>query len=125
MASYLFEVYEPRGRLVRLSRLVWEEKILTSSPRGHPEVASYLETVQATIVALSVIFQSIRRADAEVCYRFNAGRDRYANCHLAVIVKYVAEADERFYGYISTVYLTRRIAQGVVVWVPPLSLPSL
>lgn len=124
MVSYLFEVYEPRGRLVRLSRLVWEEKILTSSPRGHPEVTSYLEAVQATIITPSVIFQSSRRADAEVFYGFNAGRGRYANCHLVVIVKYVVEADEHLYGYISTVYLTRRIAQGVLVWSPPLSLPS-
>ena len=121
---YLFEIREPRGCLIRLSRIVWENKILAASPRGHPEVASYLDTIHVTITTPDIIFQSTQRANAELFYTFHAGRDRYTNCHLVVIVKYVPEADQQIYGYVSTVYLTRRIAQGVMIWSPPRSLPS-
>lgn len=116
MADFIFEVEDYAGTPVVLARYVWEDKILSSTPIGHPEVASYLNVVQQTVVEPDVVFQSTKREDTKVFYRLRAGRERYESLHLVVIVKYLLEGSGQR-GYVSTIYLTRKLySKGKILW---------
>lgn len=124
MNTYVFEAFDPDGILVRLSQTVWEEKILSPTPIGHPEVKPYLDQIKEAISDPDLVFRSSRRHDVKIFYGLKVGVGEYAGLHLIVIVKYVVEEDGQMRGYISTTYLTRKIySQGELLWKKP-DLPS-
>ncbi len=115
----VFQVHDYNGTLVTLSRQVWEDKILSSDPGGHPEVAPYLDEIRRAIADPDVAFESTRRRDVQLLYRLGVGKGRYEGLHVVVVVKYV-QGPEGLRGYVSTAYLTRKIySKGRMLWVRP------
>ncbi|HEY52636.1 MAG TPA: hypothetical protein G4N94_04190 [Caldilineae bacterium] len=64
MTDFLFDEKDYAGTSVVLAREVWEEKLLSPAPTGHPEVAQYLEDVRLSISQPDIVFQSTRRRDS-------------------------------------------------------------
>lgn len=117
MDKIIFEVADYNQTPVVLTRTVWEEKILSPTPIGHPEVAPYLELVSHTIAEPDVVFQSTRRPDSNVFYCLNINDDQNHHLHLVVVIKYLNELSGKR-GYVSTIYLTRKLyAKGEILWV--------
>ncbi|MCI0477639.1 MAG: hypothetical protein L0Y55_15445, partial [Anaerolineales bacterium] len=102
----IFQIPDYGGTIVTLGENEWRQKILSDAPRGHPEVADYLDAIQATIANPDVVFESTRRSDTRLFYSLHAGKDEYEGKHLVVVVKYVSET-KGTRGYVSTIYLTR------------------
>jgi hypothetical protein len=112
----IFQITDYCGTPVSLGKREWEEKILSSAPTGHPEVADYLDAMEETIVAPDIVFESTRRADARIFYRLNVGRGNYEGKHLVIVVKDVQE-EQGLRGYVSTVYLARGVhSKGRLLW---------
>jgi hypothetical protein len=117
--NIVFQVVDYNGITVTLSREVWEEKILSSEPGGHPEVAPYLDEIQKAITEPDVALESTRRRDTQILYRLGVGVGRYKGLHIVTVVKYVQEM-EGARGYVSTVYLTRKLySKGRILWTRP------
>lgn len=115
----VFQVSDYNGILVTLSRQVWQDKILSPGPGGHPEVADYLDEIQKAIVEPNVAFESTHRQDVQLLYRLGVDVGRYEGLHLVVVVKYVQEA-QGVRGYVSTVYLTHKLySRGRILWTRP------
>ncbi len=113
MGQFLVESMDRDGILVRLSSDVWEKKILTETPLGHPEVKPYLSSVEEAIVKPDVIFRSNWRKNVKLFYKLAVNEKGH---HLVVVVKYVKEIKEVF-GYVSTFYLTRKMySKGEILW---------
>ncbi len=111
MSDYIFSIQDYQGTEVRLSKKVWEEKILSTSI-GHPEVSPYLETAIMLIKHPDIVFKSAKREDSSLFYRLKVNNKH----HLVVIIKYLKE-NNQLIGYISTIYLTRRIySKGDIIW---------
>ncbi len=109
-----FKTRDHTGTTVVLTRQVWEDKILSPAPTGHPEIAPYLDDVRLAISQPDIVFLSTRRQDTQLFYRLGAGKGRYQGLHIVVVVKYVAE-EER--GFVSTAYLTRKLySRGRILW---------
>jgi hypothetical protein len=117
MDEIVFEVADFNQTLVVLTRTVWEKKILSPTPIGHPEVAPYLDMVSRTIAEPDVVFQSTRRPDSSLFYCLNINHDENNSLHLVVVIKYLHEPSGKR-GYVSTIYLTRKLyAKGEILWV--------
>lgn len=115
----IFQIHDYEGLPVILSREVWEDKILSSDPSGHPEVGPYLDEIQKAITQPDVVFESTHRQDVKLLYRLAAGVGRYEGLHIVVVVKYTQET-EGIRGYVSTVYLTRKLySRGKILWTKP------
>ena len=111
-----FEARDYAGTPVALTRRVWEDKILSPAPTGHPEIAPYLDDVRLAISQPDVVFLSTRRQDTLLFYRLGVGRGRYQGLHIVVVVKYMTEEGEQR-GYVSTAYLTSKpYSQGRILW---------
>jgi hypothetical protein len=116
MVDFIFETEDYGGTQVVLAVYVWEDKILSPSPIGHPEVAPYLNTIRQAIIEPDVVFQSTRREDTKVFYRLRAGTGQFEGLHLVIIVKYLLESSG-WRGYISTAYLTHKLySKGKILW---------
>jgi hypothetical protein len=57
-AEAIFQIHDYEGLPVILSREMWEDKILSSDPSGHPEVGPYLDEIQRAITQPDVVFES-------------------------------------------------------------------
>jgi hypothetical protein len=115
----VFQVSDYKGIMVTLSREVWEDKITAPHPGGHPEVVPYLDEIQKAIAAPDVVIESAHRQDVQLFYRLGVGVGRYDGLHVVVVVKYVQEV-EGVQGYVSTVYLTRKLySTGRILWIKP------
>lgn len=115
----IFQIHDYEGLPVILGREVWEDKILSSDPSGHPEVGPYLDEIQRAITQPDVVFASTHRQDVKLLYRLAVGVDRYEGLHVVAVVKYVQET-EGMRGYVSTVYLTHKLySRGKILWTKP------
>lgn len=112
----IFETKDYAGIPVILSAETWQNKAGNGSPGSHPEIRGYLADIQITIRSPGLVFESTRDTRSHAFYRLECGRDDLAGKQLVVIVKYVTESDD-VRGYVSTVYLTRRVyAKGRLLW---------
>ncbi len=112
----IFRVTDYDGTLVVLAEEQWKQKILSSAPIGHPEVAGYLLEMQGAITEPDLVFESSRRTDTRLFYRLNTGKGEYVGKHLVIVVKYV-QGSEGLRGYVSTVYLARGVySRGRLLW---------
>jgi len=119
MTEFLFDEDDYAGTSVALASEVWEKKLLSPAPTGHPEVAQYLEDVRLAISQPDIVFQSTRRQDSRLFYRLDVGKKHHKGLHIVVVVKYVQE-HERLRGYVSTVYLARKVySRGIILWKKP------
>ena len=115
----IFQVSDYNRIVVTLSRRVWEDKILSPDPGGHPEVAPYLGEIRKAIATPDIVFESTRRRDVRLLYRLSVGVGRYEGLHVVVVVKYMQEL-EGVRGYVSTAYLTRKLySKGRILWIRP------
>lgn len=64
MDEFIFEIKDYRGVEVKLARTVWQDKILSTSPIGHPEVKPYMSIILQAIRQPDVVFQSTRRKNS-------------------------------------------------------------
>jgi hypothetical protein len=112
----IFEVADYAGVSVALSEETWQTKAGNGLPGSHPEIRSYLLDIQAAIESPDFVFESTRDSRSYAFYQLDCGRGDFIGKHLVVIVKYVIE-DTELRGYVSTVYLTRRVyTKGRLLW---------
>ncbi len=113
MVKFIFEIDDYRGIPVRLSQSVWQDKILSSTPIGHPEVAPYEDILPKAIRQPDAVFRSTRREDTHLFYKLHVDEAKH---HIVIVVKYVFENRGRV-GYVSTVYLTSKLySKGDILW---------
>lgn len=113
MDEFIFEIEDYRGVKVKLSRTVWQDKILSTSPIGHPEVKPYMRIIQQAIHQPHVVFQSTRRKNTHIFYKLRVDKKGH---HIVIVVKYIFE-DTNMVGYVSTIYLTNKLyARGDILW---------
>lgn len=117
MKENIFKVKDKDGISVILRKIVWEDKILSPSPKGHPEVKPYLNEIKKTIMNPELIFRSHQKENIKLFYRLEVGKGEYTKCHILVVVKYVIEEKNQIIGYVLTSYLTRKIySKGELLW---------
>lgn len=113
MDDFIFEIDDYGGIPVRLSRSVWEDKILSDSPIGHPEVVTHTDILPEAIQRPDVVFCSTRRLDTHLFYKLHVDEGKH---HIVIVVKYVIENKCRV-GYVTTVYLTGKLySKGDILW---------
>jgi len=89
MKKNVFKIFDKDGISVILKRTVWRNKILSKSPKGHPEVKPYLNELKKAISDPDIIFRSHQKENVKLFYRLEVGKEKYSKCHLLVVVKYV------------------------------------
>ena len=98
---------------VKLARTVWQDKILSTSPIGHPEVKPYMGIIPRAIRQPDVVFQSTRRKHTHIFYKLRVDKKGH---HIVIVIKYIFE-DTDMVGYVSTIYLTNKLyARGDILW---------
>lgn len=111
----LFTVKDYQGNLVSLSEKVWFKKLLDPM-FGHPEVKSYLPEIKLTVRGPDFVYWSRRDPRSKLFYKAKVAKDKFLDCYLVVVVKYVQEADG-LQGYISTVMFNRSLPKkGKLIW---------
>jgi len=85
MEPLIFDVEDYTGTLVVLTRRVWENKILSGTEIGHPEVAPYLDEVRQAVAAPDIVFESTRRDDSRLSYRLGVGKGVTKDCILLLL----------------------------------------
>jgi hypothetical protein len=115
--DYIFEIEDHAGVPVRLSHSVWKDKILAPSPKRHPEVERYFEKSKQTIRYPDIVMESQQRKNVHLHYKVYAS-DQNKELHLAVVIKYLSESN-KIIGYVSTIYLTRKLMRGKLLWIHP------
>ena len=92
---------------------MWEDKILSDSPIGHPEVVTHTDILPEAIQRPDVVFCSTRRLDTHLFYKLHVDEGKH---HIVIVVKYVIENKCRV-GYVTTVYLTGKLySKGDILW---------
>lgn len=56
MRENVFEISDKDGISVILKKTVWQDKILSRAPKGHPEVKPYLGEIKKAIADPDLIF---------------------------------------------------------------------
>ena len=113
MDEFIFEIKDYRGVKVKLARTVWQDKILSTSPIGHPEVKPYMSIIPQAIRQPDVVFQSTRRKNTHIFYKLRVDKKGH---HIVIVIKYIFE-DTDMVGYVSTIYLTNKLyARGDILW---------
>jgi hypothetical protein len=113
MDEFIFEIEDYRGVKVKLARTVWQDKILSTLPIGHPEVKPYMNIIPQAIHLPDVVFQSTRRKNTHIFYKLRVDKKGH---HIVIVIKYIFE-DTDMVGYVSTVYLTNKLyARGDILW---------
>lgn len=75
-----------------------------------------MKKIQQTVEDPDLVFQSTRHEQAQMFYSLNSEQGNLVGKHLIVVVKYVQEESGK-QGYISTIYLSRKIySKGVLLW---------
>jgi len=116
MDEFIFEIKDYRGVEVKLARTVWQDKILSTSPIGHPEVKPYMSIIPLAIRQPDVVFQSTRRKNTHIFYRLRVDKKDKKDHHIVIVIKYIFE-DTDMVGYVSTIYLTNKLyARGDILW---------
>lgn len=112
----IFHITDYSGVPVTLGEREWKEKITSTAPTGHPEVADYLDDIRQTIADPDIVFESSVRADTRLFCRLNVGRGTFQGKHLTIVIKYVQESHGN-HGYVSTAYLIRAfVTNRRVLW---------
>lgn len=106
----MFTILDKDGNPVSLTKEVWFNKLLDPI-KGHPEVKNYLSEIKLTIQDPDFIYQSIRDERSKLFYKSGSTIDKYKNCYILVVIKYVKEPSG-IHGYVSTVMLTNRLKKG-------------
>jgi len=115
--DYIFEIKDHAGIPVRLSHSVWKDKILAPSPKGHPEVEKYFDEAKETIQNPDIVMESRQRKNVHLHYKFY-DTDQNKKLYLTVVIKYLLESNKKI-GYVSTIYLTRKLMRGKLLWMHP------
>ena len=74
MDEFIFEIEDYRGVKVKLARTVWQDKILSTLPIGHPEVKPYMNIIPQAIHLPDVVFQSTRRKNTHIFYKLRVDK---------------------------------------------------
>jgi len=117
--DYIFEIKDHAGIPVRLSHSVWKDKILAPSPKGHPEVEKYFGEAKGTIQNPDIVMESRQRKNVHLHYKvYDTGQNKRIFLTVTVVIKYLLESNKKI-GYVSTIYLTRKLMRGKLLWMHP------
>jgi len=81
------------------------------------EVEKYFDEAKETIQNTDIVMESRQRKNVHLHYKAY-DTDQNKRFYLTVVIKYQSESN-KIIGYVSTLYLTRKLTRGKLLWMHP------